>query len=227
MKQVVAYIRVSTQQQGRSGLGIEAQREAVTRFAETEGLEIAAEHVEVETGRGADALDRRPQLAAALAVARKLRCPIVVAKLDRLSRDVAFVSGLMAHKILFIVADLGTDADPFMLHLYAALAEKERNLISERTRLALASKKAQGALLGNRTNLEEARQKAAESNRRGAEQFAANVLPIIRQIEASGVSGYKAIAEALNVRGVRTARGGDWYASTVRNLMLRDLKKAA
>ena len=227
MKQVVAYIRVSTQQQGRSGLGIEAQREAVARFVEAEGLEIVAEFVEIETGKGADALDRRPQLAAALAQARKVKCPVIVAKLDRLSRDVAFVSGLMAQKVPFIVAELGADADPFMLHLYAALAEKERNLISERTRLALASKKAQGALLGNRTNLEEARQKAAESNRKGAEQFAANVLPIIRQIEASGVSGYKAIAEALNARGVRTARGGDWYASTVRNLMLRDQQGAA
>src|SRR3954454_3345524 len=120
MKPVVSYLRVSTDRQGRNGLGIEAQRAAVARFAEAEGYTIAAEHVEVETGKGADALDRRPDLAAALATARKLRCSAIGAKLDRLSRDVAFISGLMAQKVPFIVAELGADADPFMLHLYAA-----------------------------------------------------------------------------------------------------------
>src|SRR6266481_2857233 len=112
MSQAIAYYRVSTQQQGRSGLGIEAQRAAVARFAETEGIEIVAEYVEIETGKGADALDRRPELAAALAPARKAKCPVVVAKLDRLSRDVAFISGLMAHRVPFVVAELGIDADP-------------------------------------------------------------------------------------------------------------------
>jgi DNA invertase Pin-like site-specific DNA recombinase len=148
MSNVIAYYRVSTDRQRRSGLGIEAQRTAVQRFAEAEGLTIAAEYVEAETGKGTDALDRRPQLAAALAAARLGRCPVVVAKLDRLSRDVAFVAGLMAQRVPFIVAELGADADPFMLHLYAALAEKERRLIAERTRLALAAKKATGARLG-------------------------------------------------------------------------------
>src|SRR5205085_173903 len=122
---------------------------ALDRFAEAEGLEIVAQYVEVESGKGADALDRRPQLAAALADARKRRCPVLVAKLDRLSRDVHFISGLMAHRVPFVVAELGADADPFMLHLYAALAEKERSLISQRTRVALAAKKAQGYKLGN------------------------------------------------------------------------------
>src|SRR5689334_16048543 len=126
MPQIIAYYRVSTQQQGKSGLGIEAQKQAVTRFVETEGLELAGAYVEIETGKGSDALDRRPQLAAALAHARKVKCPIVVAKLDRLSRDVHFISGLMAQRVPFVVAELGADADPFMLHLYAALAEKER-----------------------------------------------------------------------------------------------------
>ena len=116
-------------------------------------MELSAEYVEVETGKGADALDRRPRLAAALAAARKTRAPVVVAKLCRLSRDVAFISGLMAQRVPFIVAELGTDADPFMLHIYAALAEKERGMIAERTRAALAAKKPQGANLGNRTNL--------------------------------------------------------------------------
>src|SRR5438094_400721 len=144
MQQAVAYYRVSTARQGRSGLGIEAQRAAVARFAESEGFTLIAEFVEVETGKGADALDRRPQLAAALATGRAKRCPVIVAKLDRLSRDVAFVASLMAQRVPFIVAELGTDADPFMLHLYAALAEKERHLIAERTRSALAARKAQG-----------------------------------------------------------------------------------
>src|SRR5687768_14864219 len=144
-KPAIAYLRVSTQRQGRSGLGIEAQRAAVARFAEAEGYAIAGEFVEVETGKGADALDRRPQLAAALAAARRAKCPVIVAKLDRLSRDVAFVSGLMAQRVPFVVAELGADADPFMLHLYAALAEKERSLVAQRTRAALAAKKAAGA----------------------------------------------------------------------------------
>src|SRR4051812_27109491 len=156
MNRAVAYYRVSTRQQHRSGLGIEAQRAAVTRFAEAEGMQIVAEYVEAETGKGADALDRRPQLAAALAAARSAKCPVAVSKLDRLSRDVAFISGLMAQRVPFIVAELGADADPFMLHLYAALAEKERRLISERTRSALAAKKAQGAALGNLTNIRQA-----------------------------------------------------------------------
>ena len=121
----VAYYRVSTSRQHRSGLGIEAQRATVLQFAEAEGLAIIGEYLEVETGKGADALDRRPQLAKALATARGRRCPVVVSKLDRLSRDVAFIAGLMAQRVPFIVAELGRDADPFMLHLYAALAEKD------------------------------------------------------------------------------------------------------
>src|SRR5688572_6457214 len=152
MAQAVAYYRVSTQRQGRSGLGIEAQRAAVARFAETEDITILNEFEEIETGKGSDALERRPQLSAALATARQAKCPVLVAKLDRLSRDVAFISGLMAQRVAFIVAELGADADPFMLHLYAALAEKERRLIGERTRAALSARKAQGARLGNTTN---------------------------------------------------------------------------
>ena len=129
----------------------------MTRFVAVEGFDLTAEFVEVETGKGSDALDRRPQLAAALATGRQKKCPVIVAKLDRLSRDVAFISGLMAQRVPFIVAELGRDADPFMLHLYAALAEKERRLISERTRAALAARKAQGARLGNRRNPAEQR----------------------------------------------------------------------
>ena len=108
-----------------------------------------------------------------------------------------------------------------MLHIYAALAEKERSLIAERTRLALARKKAQGALLGNRTNLADAQAMGQAANRAGADAFARNVLPIVRQIQAAGVTGLANIAQALNDRGIRTARGGAWHNSTVRNLLAR------
>lgn len=229
MEQAIAYLRVSTERQGRSGLGLEAQREMINAFANREGMGIVREFVEVETGKGADALDRRPELAAALALARKEKCPVIVAKLDRLSRDVHFISGLMTQRIPFIVAELGADADSFMLHLYAALAEKERKLISERTKAALAAKKAQGVKLGNRTNLAEARAKAIASTKASADAFALNVLPVIEQVKAQGVTSYNGIAQALNVRGVRTARGGTWQAATVRKIILRGptLKAAA
>ena len=140
MAQAVSYLRVSTTQQGRSGLGLSAQRDMIRRFADAEGIDIIAEHVEIETGKGADALERRPQLAAALDAARKTRCSIVVAKLDRLSRDVCFISTLMTKRTPFLVANLGPELDPFMLHLYAALAEKERADISSRTKAALQAK---------------------------------------------------------------------------------------
>ena len=221
MRQLISYIRVSTDKQGKSGLGIEAQREAIARFAAAEGCQVLAEVVEVETGKGSDALDRRPKLAEALAKARKAKAAVVVAKLCRLSRDVAFISGLMAQRVPFIVAELGADADPFMLHVYAALAEKERSMIADRTRAALAAKKAQGAILGNRTNLAEAQTLGADANRAGADAFAANVLPVVRQIQAAGAKSSRAIAEALNARGIRTARGGAWFGSTVLNLLAR------
>jgi len=220
MTSAIAYYRVSTARQGKSGLGIEAQKAAVQRFAGAEGIEVIGEHVEIETGKGADALDRRPELAAALARARKARCPVLVAKLDRLSRDVHFISGLMAHRVPFIVAELGADADPFMLHLYAALAEKERALISARTKAALAAKKAQGVKLGN-PRAADAAAKAHAANRAGADQFATNVLPIVREIQAAGAASLRDIAAALNARGIRTARGGAWHSTTVRNLLLR------
>ena len=220
MQNAIAYYRVSTQQQGRSGLGIEAQQAAVARFCETEGYTLQSAHTEIETGKGYDALERRPQLSAALAAARKARCPVIVAKLCRLSRDVHFVSGLMAHKVPFIVAELGADADPFMLHLYAALAEKERALISQRTRAALAAKKAQGVKLGN-PRAADAAVKGRAAQVASADHFAANVLPIIASIRASGISTHAAIAAALNNRGIRTARGGTWHATTIRRLLAR------
>jgi DNA invertase Pin-like site-specific DNA recombinase len=220
MPAAIAYYRVSTQGQGRSGLGLEAQREAVAGFTLAEGIELIGHHIEVETGKGADALDRRPHLKAALSAARKAKCPIIVAKLDRLSRDVHFISGLMAQRVPFIVANLGTDVDPFMLHLYAALAEKERADISARTKAALTAKKAQGVKLGN-PNFTEAVVLARAAASANADRFAASVRPIIDGIRASGITSYKGIAAALNARGVRTARGAGWHATSVRNLVLR------
>ena len=144
-----------------------------------------------------------------------------MAKLDRLSRDVAFISGLMAQRVPFIVAELGADANPFMLHLYAALAEKERRLISERTRSALAQRKAQGPSLGNPRNAKEAAALGRTVQSEEAKRFATNVLPVIRSVQSAGVTGMAAIANVLNDRGVRTAGGGLWHASTVRNLLVR------
>lgn len=224
MDSAVAYYRVSTQRQGRSGLGIDAQRAAVARFAETEGIAILHEFTEVETGKGSDALDRRPQLAAALAQARQAKCPVIVAKLDRLSRDVAFIAGLMVQRVPFIVAELGADADPFMLHLYAALAEKERRLISERTKAALASRKMTGRKLGNPTNSAQAAAKGRQISVDAADRFAETILPVIESIRRSGITSLRGVATALNNRGVRTARGGQWQVSNVRNILARSVR---
>ncbi|WP_040676089.1 recombinase family protein [Nitrobacter sp. Nb-311A] len=221
MGQVIAYLRVSTQRQQRSGLGIEAQRGAIERFAATEALAIIGEYTEAETGKGADALDRRPQLAAALAAARKAKCCILVSKLDRLSRDVAFVSGLMAQRVPFMVAELGRDADPFMLHLYAALAEKERRLIAERTRAALHVKRAAGAKLGNRTNLRSAGETGRAVQRQAVDRFVRSVLPTLDAVRNSGAVSLAEITTALNERGVRSASGGRWHRSSVRNLLIQ------
>jgi DNA invertase Pin-like site-specific DNA recombinase len=219
-KPLIGYVRVSTSRQGRSGLGIEAQREALARFAEAEGFELTRVYVEVETGKGADALDRRPELSAALAEARRQRCPVAVAKLDRLSRDVHFISGLMTHRVPFLVAELGADVDPFVLHLFAALAQKERAMICARTREALARAKARGVDLGG-PGLTKARVKAMATIKAVADRNAANVLPIIRQIQRSGARSLHQIAAALNARGITTPRGGKWYAKSVANVLAR------
>ena len=199
---------------------MEAQREALARFAATEGFEVVREFVEIETGKGADALDRRPQLAAALAEARRRRCAVGVAKLDRLSRDIHFISGLMTHRVPFLVAELGSDVDPFILHLFAALAEKERAMISTRTREALSRAKARGVKLGG-PKLAQARKAAVKIIKTNADRHAANVLPIIREIQRAGAKSLRAIAEALNARGVATARCGRWQGMTVSNVLAR------
>jgi DNA invertase Pin-like site-specific DNA recombinase len=220
MKKAVLYYRVSTEQQGRSGLGIEAQQSAVLRFCETEGFVEHASFTEVETGKGCDALERRPELAKALRAAKKARCPVIVAKLDRLSRDVAFIATLMVQKVPFIVAALGIDADPFMLHIYAAIAEKERAMISLGTREALAAKKDRGEPVGSQ-RFAEISAGGPAARRAQADQFAANLLPLIDQIRASGITTLKGIADELNTRRVGTALGGHWDPTTVRRILAR------
>lgn len=231
-RSLVAYLRVSTDRQGRSGLGLEAQREAVARFAAAEGFTVACEYVEVETGKGADALERRPQLAGALARARRLGCPVVVAKLDRLSRDVAFISGLMAQRVPFVVCDLGPHADPFMLHVYAALAEQERRMISMRTKAALAAAKARGVVLGGdrgyrpttAPDWQAGTKAAADARMKSADETAREIVGTIETVkrELGGCPSLNTLAAALKDRGVIKARGGvAWTATDVRRALAR------
>lgn len=220
--QAVAYMRVSTADQGRRGNGLDAQREAIERFAETEGLQVVQWVSEVETGKGADAMERRPKLAEALSVAKKKHLPVIVSKLDRLSRDVAFISGLMSNGVPFVVTELGLDVDPFVLHLYAALGEKERRLISTRTREALAALKRKGVKLGNpsRRALVQAGRKGAAANKEEADTFARSILPHIQGHQQRGLS-LRAIAEEFNRSGIRTARGGQWTATQLSMIQRR------
>ena len=205
MKTAIAYTRVSTARQGKSGLGLEAQEEALARFAAAEGFNVLQTFSEVETGKGHDALEKRPQLAAAIKMAKQHRAPVIVAKLDRLSRDVHFVSGLMTQRVAFIVTELGADVDPFLLHLYAALAEKERNLISQRTKAALQAKKAQGKKLGGMR---------AKSllNKAEAQKRADELRPVLDELAGQSAN---AIAIELNRRGVPTPTGAKWHAGSV------------
>lgn len=217
---VIAYYRVSTDGQGKSGLGLEAQRKAIADFAEREGFTVVAEFTEIQSGKGSDALDRRPVLGAALAEARRVKGAVIVAKLDRLSRDVAFVSGLMAQRVPFVVAELGADADPFMLHLFAALAEKERAMISARTKAALAAAKERGVKLGNPA-IADARVKAEQSRTANADDYARSVAPVLADIQAKGCTALRAIARELAARKVETRRGGAWTPVQVSDLLKR------
>jgi len=209
MKKIITYVRVSKEKQGRSGLGLEAQRETNSRFAKAEGFDIVGEFLEIETGKGADALARRPELANALEAARKLNCPILVAKLDRLSRNVAFIAGLMEKRVPFIVTTLGAHQDPFMLHIYAALAEKERAMISERTKSALQAAKSRGVQLGNPRTQEQADR---------AKQFAETLREIVEPIRNLPS---RRIAAILNSRGIETPQGKKWQSATVLRLLER------
>ncbi len=218
MPTAVAYVRVSTAAQGRSGLGLEAQRAAIKDFAEREGIEVQDWFTEAESGAGSDALEKRPQLAAAIAAARKRRAAVLVAKLDRLSRDVHFISGLMAHRVEFIVTSLGRQADPFILHLYAALAEKERALISERTKAGLQAAKRRGQKLGtgakSRSEIKALAAAGAAANRAAAlERLTGLKLHLADALAAD--RSLRAAAAWLNERGVESPGGGKWHAPSL------------
>ena len=211
----IAYTRVSTREQGRSGLGLEAQVASITAWASREGFAITAWYQEVESGKQvSDTLARRPQLAAALAAARKAKVPLIIAKLDRLSRDIHFISGLMVQRVEFIACDLGRQADPFTLHIFGALAEKERRDISNRTKAALKALKARGKKLGS----------PAPEKGRAAQQ--ANALARAEASRAAlaaaaGPGGRAGIAARMNAAGHRTASGCLWTATAVARLQHR------
>ena len=213
MKTCLAYLRVSTAEQGRRGNGLEAQRATIEQFAQREGFEVLEWVEEVETGKGSNALQRRPKLAYALKQAKKRKAPVLVSKLDRLSRDVAFVSGLMAEKVPFIVAELGLETDPFLLHIHAAVAEQERRAISARTKDALQALKRLGVKLGNLQSLPAASRKGVEVRQEAARAFALEMKPMIQGYQQQGYS-LRAIADELNRRAVPTYSGrGDWTAT--------------
>jgi DNA invertase Pin-like site-specific DNA recombinase len=216
----VAYYRVSTDKQGESGLGLEAQRKAVETYLNGRSWTLVAEFEETESGKRSD---NRPQLAAAIATCKKLKAKLVIAKLDRLSRNVAFISTLMDSGVEFVAADM-PHANKLTIHILAAVAEHEREAISARTKAALAVVKERLALEGKKLGspkLAETRALGHAANRAKAAKFAANVLPIVREIQAAGALTSRAIAQAMNDRGVRTARGGEWHDSSVRNLLAR------
>jgi DNA invertase Pin-like site-specific DNA recombinase len=211
----VAYYRVSTDRQGQSGLGLEAQRSAVLAYVNGGSWTRFAEFTEVESGKHAD----RPQLAAALAACKKHKAKLVIAKLDRLSRNLAFIATLMDSGVEFVAVD-NPHANKLTVHILAAVAQHEREMISQRTRDALQAAKARGKRLGN-PNLASARQRALEANSAAADRFSGNVRPIIEQIQKSGVSSLRGVARALTARGIKTARGGEWTARMVINVLER------
>jgi DNA invertase Pin-like site-specific DNA recombinase len=211
----VAYYRCSTDRQGESKLGLDAQRKLVLDYLNGGNWTLAAEFTEIESGKRND----RPQLAAALAMARKLRAKLIVAKLDRLARNVGFISLLMDSGVEFIAADM-PHANKVTLQMLSVFAEYERDLISERTRQALAQAKARGTILGGPKRLE-ASALGVATNKAKAERFAANVLPIIREIQASGVTTLRGVARALDARGVQSARGAPWSPEAVSNILKR------
>ena len=230
----VAYLRVSTDKQGRSGLGLEAQREAIARFCLAEGYGTGAEYLEVESAKGADALERRPQLSAALTHARRVGSSIIVAKLDRLSRDVAFISSLMAQRVPFVVCELGLNVDPFMLHIYAALGEKERTMISQRTKAALAAAKSRGVNLGGDRGYRPATAPnatlATQARKLAADHAAHGIAGAVEDLRASlgDRASLHALAAGLAARGLEKPRGGTaWTATDVRRALARIEETAA
>ena len=205
----VSYLRVSTQQQGASGLGLEAQRSAVKAYLASG--ELLDEFVEVETGKGVNALKRRPQLRAALDACRRQKATLVIARIDRLARNVAFISSLMESKVEFVAADMPS-ASRFTVHIMAAVAEEEARAIGARTKAALVAAKARGVVLGKNGAI------LAAVNRSAALEHAKTVCEAFADMD--GMT-YREMVAALNARGVPTANGGRWHLRTVQRVKAR------
>ncbi|SEN37513.1 Site-specific DNA recombinase [Pseudorhodobacter antarcticus] len=200
----ITYYRVSTVRQGASGLGLDAQRSASENYCRSTSGKILFEFTEVESGKRSN----RPELKAALEACRKTGATLLIAKLDRLARNVHFLSGLLESGVRCVAADM-PNADRFMLHVYAAMAEEEGRRISERTRSALAAAKARGVRLG------QSAERLAEINRDSADRFASKVGPLIWGWIANEHLTFRTVAERLNAMNVAPARGAHWYAATV------------
>lgn len=217
----VSYLRVSTDRQGRSGLGLEAQRKSVTDFLNGGAWKLVSEFVEVESGKN----DDRPQLAAALKACRVHNATLVIAKIDRLSRDVHFLTGLQRAGVRFVAADM-PEANETMVQMMAVFAQAERKMISKRTKDALAAAKARGVKLGgDRGNLAQVRAKgianSALARAAGAAARAADLSGIVAEIRAAGATSLREIAAGLNARQIPTARGGEWSAVQVQRVLDR------
>jgi DNA invertase Pin-like site-specific DNA recombinase len=216
-RQFVAYYRVSTQRQGASGLGLQAQQTAVADYlARVSGHQLAA-FEEIESGKGADALDRRPQLRAALDMCRRSGACLLIAKLDRLARNVYFVSGLLETGVDFVAADM-PEANKVMIQIYSVMAEFERDQISARTKAALAAAKARGVVLGaaGARNL----RPNTEARREAGNALAARLRGQIEGFRMRGLS-QRAMVVELNSLGVKAPRGGEWSLSQFQRLLKR------
>ena len=216
----VSYLRVSTERQGASGLGLEAQREAIDRHVRANGGRLLSEHIEIESGKRND----RPEIAKALAAARARRATLIIAKLDRLARNVAFISNLMESGVEFVAADMPM-ANRLTVHVLAAVAEHEREQISARTKAALAAAKARGVKLGNprlKAGDRAAAQRAADATRGQARRRAKDLMPFIEAAQKAGCITLGQIAEALTARGIKTPGGASrWDATQVRRVLNR------
>jgi DNA invertase Pin-like site-specific DNA recombinase len=211
---IIAYVRVSTNKQAASGLGLEAQQAAVATFAQSNGATIVGEFVEVETGKRSD----RPELARAIAACRRQKASLVIAKLDRLARNVAFVANLMEAKVPFVACE-NPNATPLTIHILSAVAEDEAKRISQRTKDALARAKARGTTLGNPANLtRSARRRGTAANVEAAQQHASLALPIARKLRDAGET-LATIANRLTDSGILTRRGQAWSATSVMRLL--------
>ncbi len=213
--QFVTYYRVSTQRQGASGLGLDAQRQTVAQYLAGGVRTTVGEFVEVETGKGSNALERRPQLRLALELCKKTGATLLIAKLDRLARNVHFVSGLMESKVSFVACDL-PEANQLSIHIMAAFAEHEARRISERTRDALAAAKARGVVLGatGPANL-----KTCNAQRQQlAQEFRERIRPVLDGMRAQGLTR-RAMVERLNALGIKAPMGGLWSLGQVQRVI--------